>query len=99
MPSYLRDSDEVSQHESIVDHSAVVEDIKHADDKADYVLEKEIPSPYFELPKKAHARLATMKAIHVKFPTPELSDIKLAEPKSNPSSRYAPPEYIKPPNL
>jgi len=97
-PSHLRgrDSDEVSQHESIVNHS----DIKRADDKEDFALEKEIPSPYFELPctpKKAHARLVTPKATQVKLPTPELNG---AEPKSpNPSSRCAPPEYIKPPNL
>jgi len=91
---------DVSQRESIVNHSAIVDDIKHADDKEDFALEKEISSPYFELPctpKKAHARLATPKVIQVKLPTPELNNIKLAEPKSpNPS---APPDYIKPPNL
>jgi hypothetical protein len=101
-PSYIgdRDSDEVSQNESIVNH---VHDIKHADEKEEFTLETEIPSPYFELPrspKNVHSRLSTAKAIEVKFPTPELNSIELAEPGSpNPASSYAPPEYIKQPNL
>jgi hypothetical protein len=39
--------------------------LKGRDSEEDFALEKEIPSPYFELPctpKEAHARLATPKA-------------------------------------
>jgi hypothetical protein len=86
-----RDSDEVKRHESIVSHTADVDDdIKYVDEKEDYDLENKIS--YYELPatpKKAHA---TTKAIQVTFPTPELN-------KSKSSTPSEPPEYIKPPNL
>jgi hypothetical protein len=65
-----RDGDEVSPHESIVDHGTVVDDIKHADDKEDFALERETPV-YLEFPfppKKAHARLATPKAYSGRTP-------------------------------
>jgi hypothetical protein len=101
VPSYpgdqSDDSDEVNQHESIVNHSFAVNDIKHTDEQEEFALETEILSSYFELPRPpknahAHAQLATPKTTRVKLPTPKLNNIKLGEQKShNPPSSFTPP--------